>query len=90
MKIVFMGFKTQTKEVIIILISQTIDIRTLTVSSQLLFCLHTLDSFLAHLGRNYVYRACCSAQMTHKQSRLWAIKGTMAGTVFPRIVSSLE
>ena len=38
-----------------------------TISSLLLFCLGTFDSFLSGLGRNWVYCACCcSAQIGSK------------------------
>ena len=37
-----------------------------TVRHKLLFSFGTFDSFLAGLGRNRVYRACCSAQTVHK------------------------
>jgi hypothetical protein len=30
-------------------------------------CFYTFDSFLAGLGRNQVYNANCSAQLTHNQ-----------------------
>ena len=37
-----------------------------TVRTQLLFSFGTSDSFLAGLGRNRVYGACCSAQPAYK------------------------
>ena len=37
-----------------------------TVRTQLLFSFGTSDSFLADLGRNRVYGACCSAQPAYK------------------------
>ena len=45
-----------------------------TVSCWLYFSFGTFDSFLADLGRNQVYGACCSAQMAHKPFRKLALR----------------